>query len=482
MGSGWPRSRPVPDLGHRRGPTECGRILDGAASVIKVGLTQLGESVNGKVSSSMTYVVVGYSVTVLTELDKFLPPASVMVLEEPEIAAARNVADHLARFACAGELVTAHTQDEQNIGHLAAQLPRPAGVRAVIPGLEYAVVAAAALAGSWGLPGNGLPAARILGNKALLRESAQRRGIRQPHWRWATGPADVASFRKEHGGQCVLKPTKLQASVGVQLLGPHEDVDEAWKITAAADERRLRARYAAHTSYLVEEWLHGNEISVEALVREGEILFFNVTDKQLYSGRYPVELGHVVPATVAARAHHEVRAAMADLVAAIGFRSGILHAEWILLDDHPHLVECAGRIPGDRIPLLIDLAYQTSLMGAYLSLLEGDAPVLNPEPPPQAAAVRFLSAPPGVLQKVLGVDMASKSPGVHEVRLDVTPGAEVRPLTSSWSRLGHVVAVGRDSAEALDNATAAASLVDIVVETEGDAPKAAASGAEGAVR
>jgi biotin carboxylase len=429
----------------------------------------------------MTYMVVGYSASILAEMDKFLPPASVIVLEEPEIAAARNVAGNLANFACAGDLVTARTQDEQNIGNLAAQLPRPGGVRAVIPGLEYAVVAAAALAGSWGLPGIGLPAARILRNKALLRESAQRRGMRQPQWRRAAGPADVASFREEHGGRCVLKPTKLQASVGVQLLGPHDDVGEAWEITAAADEPRLRARYAAHTSYLVEEWLHGSEISVEALVQEGEILFLNVTDKQLSGGRYPVELGHVVPATVSARANDEVRIAMADLVAAIGFRSGILHAEWILLDGHPHLIECAGRIPGDRIPLLIDLAYQASLMGAYLSLLEGDTPVLNAEPL-QAAAVRFLSASPGVLRQVLGVGMASKSPGVHEVHLDVVPGAEVRPLINSWSRLGNVVAVGRDAAEAQANATTAAFLVDLVVDTEDKAPKAAASGAEGADR
>lgn len=413
------------------------------------------------VSDEVTHVVVGYSRALLAHLDRVLPAGSVLVVEEPEICAKRNAVATLPLFPCFKELLQLPTQDEGNADQLAELIGRPAGVRAVLPGLEYAVVAAAALAEAWGLPGGGAQAVRAFRDKARLREAASGHGIAQPQWRLIGQAEEAARFRAEHGGECVIKPAHLQASLGVQLIGPQDDLDAAWAATVAADKPFLRIGYADSARYLVEERLHGAEFSVEALVHEGQIVFCNVTETQLIPGPHPVEQVHVVPAGFAPEDTAAAASAMAALVAATGFRTGILHAEWIRHDGRPHLVECAARIPGGEITRLIDLAYNTDLIAAYVSVLEGGPAKIEPVAR-QGAAVRFLTAAPGVVQEIRGVEAARELPGVLTAGAGVEPGQEVYPVTSSWAWAGEVIALGADPAEAAQNAQRAAEAIEIV--------------------
>jgi biotin carboxylase len=330
----------------------------------------------------------------------------------------------------------------------------------VLPGVEYTVVPAARLAEAWGLPHGGTDAVAAFRDKALLRETVRGTGIAQPRWRRVTGPEEVAEFRAECGGECVLKPAHLQGSNGVQLLGPDDDLDEAWRRTREADESHLRSADDGEGGHLVEEWLRGAEFSIEALVHRGRIVFHNATETQVYPGRHPVECGHVVPAELDADPDMPLEA-MRELVAATGFESGVLHAEWILRDGRPHLLECAARLPGGYIPLLIALAREYDLFQGYLDVLEGREPAPAP-PQAAAAAVRFLEARPGPVAEILGADEARALPGVIDVWLSVQPGETVQPVTSSWSRAGEVVVVGPNRTEADAMAKAAAKTIQIV--------------------
>ncbi|MGJ3561625.1 ATP-grasp domain-containing protein [Streptomyces sp. INA 01156] len=99
-------------------------------------------------------------------------------------------------------------------------------------------------------------AARVLRDKGRLREALAGSGVDQPAWALVAGPEEVAAFRDAHGGEAVLKPA-WQASLGVQLLGPGDDVTAAWRHTTTADEPTLRAQYPGTARYLVEQRLYG---------------------------------------------------------------------------------------------------------------------------------------------------------------------------------------------------------------------------------
>ncbi|WP_405406164.1 ATP-grasp domain-containing protein [Streptomyces sp. NBC_01104] len=413
--------------------------------------------------SQVTHVAVGLSVALLADLEPLLPARSVLVLDEPDTIKARDGRARAAAFSCVAGLVEAPTQDEAGAGLLGGLVARPPRLKAVIPALEYGVVAAAALADAWGAPGAGTEAARLLRDKALLREASQRLGIDQPAWEVVEGPDGVDLFRGRFGGRCVVKPANRQASLGVRLLDRGSDSAALWAETAAADETRMRARYALPPKYLVEQRLDGPEFSVEALVQEGEVRFANVTAKSVQHTAVPVEMGHVVPAELPSRTAESLLSATRRLMKATGFRTGVVHAEWILHEDRPHLVECAGRLPGDSIDQLINLSYACNLTEDYLHLLEGQAPV-DRAPARRASAIRFLASGPGLVTAVEGAAEAARAPGVVECEVDVEAGTAVGAVTSSWDRLGHVIAVGDDPAEAAARAVDAAGLVRITVE------------------
>ena len=414
--------------------------------------------------SEISLVVVGFSVALLSDLDKIVAPGSVLLVEEPEVVTARRVRQRIGSFPCVARLQEAPSQEEHETARIVAAVSRPPTVKAVVPGVDYGVVAAAALAEAWGLPGAGTHAARALRNKALLRETVDGTGVAQPGWSVVSGPHEVADFRNRHGGHCVLKPVDRQASLGVQLLGPTDDVAAAWQHTVCVDEPKLRARRAHRALPLVEERLDGLEVSVEALVSAGRIGFHNITAKDTQSGRHPVELGHVLPAPLDRPVQDALLRAMGLLVAATGFDTGLLHAEWILVDGAPYLVECAGRLPGDSIDLLIDAAYGGSLLQKMMTVLEG-----GPLPPPstarRAAAIQFLVAEPGLVRRIEGMDAARAVVGVEDVELAVAVGDRVPDaVASSWQRAGQVMATGSDAVQARARAAEAADRLSISTE------------------
>lgn len=389
-------------------------------------------------------VFVGYNAAYLRAIDGSVPSGSVVVIEEPDIIRKRELRDAAARFDCLDRIVPASYQQSAEALDLAAELTATRPVAAVVPGLEYAVPATAALAEKLGLPGATEAAAQALRDKVRLREVAGAGGVRNPRWREVRGPADILEFAGD--GPVVVKPANRQASVGVQLL---DSVDaaaaaQAWERTSSAAEYEQVPDRELAWRFLAEERLRGPEYSIEALVRQGEIIFHNITAKTVIPGPYPVELGHLLPAPLDQGTQTAFEAATRSLVAATGFQTGILHAEWILTEQGPTLVECAGRCPGDYLIDLIDLAYGTRIRLTLIDLLAG-RPVTLPRSAEQTSAIRFLAAEPGTVTEVAGVDTAQELPGVRVAEVDVEPGQEVRPWASSWDRAGHVIATGPDA-------------------------------------
>jgi biotin carboxylase len=412
------------------------------------------------VEATSVIVFVGYNAAYLRAIDEHVPEGSVVVLEEPDIIRKRDLPGAAERFRSLDRIVPACYQQSGEALEVGAELAAARPVAAVVPGLEYAVPAAAALAEKLGLPGATEQAALALRDKIRLREVTSAGGVRNPRWREVFGPDDILAFAGD--GPVVLKPANRQASVGVQLL---DRVDaavagQAWARTSAASEHEQIPDRELHWRYVVEERLHGPEYSVEALVRGGEVVFENVSAKTIVPGPYPVELGHLVPAPLDADITAQFAAAIRALVAATGFGTGILHAEWILTADGPAIVECAGRCPGDHLIDLIDLAYDTKVRLTLIDLLAG-RPATLPAGPSRAAAIRFLTAEPGTVTGVTGAERACDLPGVRDVAVDVEPGSVVGSWASSWDRLGHVLVTGSDPAGAQHTALAAAAVVRI---------------------
>ncbi len=326
---------------------------------------------------------------------------------------------------------------------------RDLNVRAVIPAVEYSVVFAARLAERFGVPGATLGAARLLRDKASLRQVTAAAGIANPQCERAESLEQVHDFMDRHPGPVVVKPSNRQGSVGTRIIRAREAAADAWHSALDQEEIGYVPYEGLPTSMLVEEFVDGTEFSVEMVVEAGTSGFANVTGKLLYQGDRPVELGHVVPADIPAEQADALIKATADVVDIVGLRTGVVHCEWIDRQGELYLVECAGRLPGDGIVDLIERAWPIDLVARYVAMMGGVPAPAAPDHAEAAAAVIYPAVAPGVVLSVEGLDEAAAVDGVYQSGCMVQPGDRVNELRSSWDRVLGAAATGPTPAEAL---------------------------------
>lgn len=292
-------------------------------------------------------------------------------------------------------------------------------VHGVVPFGEPHVMAAALIADELALPGPGLRAAMVSQDKALQRSLFARHGILQPA-SLAPPDLDVAAAWAASRYPVIAKPADGTGSRGVRLV---------------ADETELRD-WHTEGPFLVEQYLTGAEYSLECVVRQSELVFAEPTRKTTTEPPYYVELGHTVPADLPDPGPAEALAAA--VARAMGMRDGLMHLEFRLEDTGPHLMEVAVRTPGDHIFELHALAHGTDLFAAALAVALGDEPAVR-RTRSGAAAVRFPTAEPGLVERIEGLPATRRLPEVADVQIDVAPGDRVVPYRSSRDRTAAIL-------------------------------------------
>ena len=151
------------------------------------------------------------------------------------------------------------------------ELARDRPLDAVVAADDGGVVTAAIAATRLGLPANPPEAASRARDKLALRRALAAAGVSQPRFTELPPGGDVAAV----GFPAVLKPTRLAMGRGVIRA------DDA--VAARESERRIRRIVAAAgegpaAPLLLEEYVPGVEVAVEALLRDGRMETLAVFD------------------------------------------------------------------------------------------------------------------------------------------------------------------------------------------------------------
>ncbi|MFJ7409797.1 ATP-grasp domain-containing protein [Streptomyces sp. NPDC098077] len=300
-----------------------------------------------------------------------------------------------------------------------------------------------------GLGGVSHKVARRLRDKLSMREHLARVGAPTVPAAEVTDRAALEAFGAAHGYPFIVKPVDGIASLGVQLVRGPGEIGAAWDLV-----RELRSsehqfvQYFPLDRFIAEAYVDGPEFSVEAFTFEGRHVVVAVTEK-LTDANF-VEAGHVIPARIDADAERALEAAAVEFLDAVGVTHGPTHTELRLSPDGPRVIESHNRPGGDRIRDLVEEAYGFDMEAYTVAWPCAGLPAPAGRPPlVRAAATRFLTAEPGVVSRIEGVDGARALEGVVELAVQVSAGDEVAALRSSWDRIGQVIAVGADADAAL---------------------------------
>ncbi|UCF79340.1 MAG: ATP-grasp domain-containing protein [Candidatus Eiseniibacteriota bacterium] len=317
---------------------------------------------------------------------------------------------------------------------------------------DFAVRTVSFVAESLGLPGLSTGAARACTNKAVMRRILAEAGVGTVAHASAKSPGEATAAASGIGFPCILKPVDSVGSRGVSR------VDDVSQVHGAFESAR---EVSASGEVIVEEFVEGPEVSVEAITAGGDTTIAAVTDKITSGPPHFVELGHTQPSAFSGQ--DSIGQTVRGCIAALGIDWSGSHTELRLSADGIRVMEVGARLGGDRITSdLVPLSTGIDLMESVVLLALGRRPEVR-RLREKGAAIRYAAVYPGLVEAVEGIEAARSVRGVTDVVVDVRAGDVVPELRSSADRVAHVVAQGADAREAGAAAEEAVSKIRIRV-------------------
>ncbi|MCK7624991.1 ATP-grasp domain-containing protein [Streptomyces sp. RS10V-4] len=214
---------------------------------------------------------------------------------------------------------------------------------------EEHIVQAALVAEELGLPGTRPDAVRRCRDKFATRTALAAARLPQPAFVVVSDLDEAAAAAERLGYPVVIKPRAAGGSQGVVLV--RDAAQLADQFTATRDVP------VPHTpvfdqGVLVEEFVAGPEVSVDAVVRDGRVTPLFLGRKEVGFAPYFEETGHLVDGGEPLLADPDFTAMLQAVHTALGYTDGWTHTELKLTPQGPKVIEVNGRLGGDLIPYL----------------------------------------------------------------------------------------------------------------------------------
>lgn len=296
--------------------------------------------------------------------------------------------------------------------------------------------------------------------KSYMRNRLKEHGVPIPAYYAVKNFEEFMTVVSEINGECIVKPADNAGSRGVVLLNGKEAHRE--------DELRNTYEYSKGNSrngtVMVEEFMTGAEVSVEAMTVNGETTIITITDKFITPPPYFVEIAHSEPSRLSEEVQAQIRTVALQAVKAIGLKNGPSHTEIKVTPDGPKIVELAARLGGDFITSrLVPLSTGVDMVGVSVLLATGAEVDLEPKWK-KGSAIHFIQGMEGRIKSIRVDEEIHTLEGVEEVSVYKQAGDEVHGTKSSNDRLGHIITVGDTAEEAMENGKRALAMVHVEYE------------------
>ncbi|WP_338555775.1 ATP-grasp domain-containing protein [Paenibacillus sp. KS-LC4] len=361
------------------------------------------------------------------------------------------------------DLIVADIRDEESVYGAIRSSAYFGKLDALIPATDYASHLTAKVAERLGLRSVPYEAALKSRNKDLAREAYEAFGVPSAKYRKVRTYEEAEAAAREIGYPIVLKPTNCASSQNVYFISGQDELKAAMAIIS--DFKVTYMDFKVREEYLVEEYLEGQEFSVEIFLENSEPAFAVVTEKITSPLPYFVEVAHTLPTSVHTDKQAEIIETAVSALRAIGITDGPSHVEVKLSEQGPRIIEVNGRPGGDNISsdLLVQalgVDFFEATVHYYLA-----EPVNVHASRSRAAAIAYLLAEKdGIVASVEGLEHLQTGEAVVRSHISVRQGDQISVAKSSDDRLGYVITVADTPQEAKQAALELINKVELVYQ------------------
>lgn len=190
-------------------------------------------------------------------------------------------------------------------------------------------------------------------DKFLSRLAWQSEGVPQPGFRLCTSAVDAVEAASSLGYPVVVKPRSAAASLGVVRVDSERELLEHF---AFAANSTIGGATRHDSPVIVEEYLDGEEVSVDCSVVSGRPSIRFIARKRVGFAPFFEEVGHTVDALDPLFDNSKMLNLLTDIHGALDFDTGWTHTELMIHRGDFRVIEVNARIGGDGLTDLAELA------------------------------------------------------------------------------------------------------------------------------
>lgn len=284
-----------------------------------------------------------------------------------------------------------------------------------------------------GLPHNPPRAVQSSRRKDLSRAHLSQHGLPVPAHRCIDLKQNLSAQLSHVQFPCVVKPVALSASRGVIRANNQHELNQA-----VARIQQLLDGDSASTKLLIEEFIPGREVAVEAVLYDGRLRMLALFDKpDPLDGPYFEETYYITPSRLPADVQTAIQQCIQQACKAFGLREGPVHAECRVNEKGVWILEVAARTIGGLCGRLFQFGTGFSLESLVLQHAIGAG--VHPRTSDEGAGVLMIPIEEaGILRRVEGIQAARRIPYIEDVVINLREGYELAPLPEGSSYLGFI--------------------------------------------
>ncbi|MCW7489709.1 alpha-hydroxy-acid oxidizing protein [Leptospira meyeri] len=343
-------------------------------------------------------------------------------------------------FQIADEAIVMSTKDVEGMVRESKKFVQNTQIHGVITAGTDASMTVAAVASALQLPGIRFVDAEAASNKVKMRQRLKEFGMPIPRFAAVWSLQDAKDALDSLTFPLVMKPADNMGARGVIKVNHKDDLTNAF---------RHAKRFCPTGELILEEYMEGPELSVDALAFQGQIRMTGIADRIIEREPYFIEVGHNMPSAMPKEVLDEVERVMAGGMRALGIHLGAGKGDIKVTKEGVKIGEIAARLSGGFMSAFTyPLSTGVNLNRAALLISLGETPD-NLDPVISRVSIeRSLLSKPGKLVSIGGVEETKKIDGVSEVFIQSKPGDIIKEPTNNIDKSGHVIIVADNLKEA----------------------------------
>jgi biotin carboxylase len=335
-------------------------------------------------------------------------------------------------------------KDVQGHIKLVNKLSKKYNIRSIFTqGTDVAVVVAETC-NKLNLPSVSVTAAKNTNNKIKFRRILKKYGIQNTKFSVVKTKRGAYITTKKIGLPVIIKSIDNSGGRGAKKITHFDQINNAFKIaqTFSSDKKTV----------LVEEWLEGDEYSVETIQYKNKSYRLGIADRIFGFNPYPIEIGHVNPSQLDKLSQIKLYQLTERVAKVVGVDFGAAKSDAMITKDGRFIIlEMAARLSGGfHSQYTTPYATGMNIIKAAMDISLGRDIDKKDITKSRNKIIYCIGLFPdsGKVSKIIGLSAVKQMKGIRDIIILVKKGDIIKNYRNSADRVAYIISEGNSFLEA----------------------------------